>query len=393
MNISKSSEVLYHGHNPKGENFGNPATLPLFANAAFTMRSVDEIRKAYDEKFSYVRTNNPNREALAEVISCFEGSEKTLIFSSGMAAISTTMISLLNAGDHVICNTSIYGETSTVFNEIVPKLNVEVEYVDLKDLDAVKKAVKPNTKMIYTEVCSNPSVTMADVPSLADIAHDNGAYLMVDNTFTTPVSIQPISKGADIVINSLTKFMNGHSNAICGSISSRKEIIDVIDHLRKYLGTSGDPFDSWIVFNNLQTAHLRIKKHTSNAAKLAAALEKNPHVLKVNHPSLESFPQHELAMKLFNSKEEITGILSFEMPGDQEKIDKFMRKLEFVHYMPSLGGVHTTLMHPYTHFGSSVSEEALKGMGITPGLMRVSVGIEDIDDLIAEFNQALKVFD
>lgn len=393
MSISKNTEVLYQGRNPKGENFGNPAAMPLFANAAFTMRNVEEVHHAYAEKFTYVRTNNPNREALAEAISTYEGSERTLIFSSGIAAISSTMIALLNSGDHIICNTSIYGETCTVFNEIVPKLNVNVEFVDLRDLEAVKKAMRPNTKMIYTEVCSNPSLTMADIPALAEIAHSGNAYLMVDNTFTTPVSIQPISKGADIVINSLTKFMNGHSNAICGSISACEEIIEVIEHLRKYLGTSGDPFDSWLVFNNLQTAHLRIKTHTSNAAKLAAALEKNPHVIKVNHPSLESFPQHDLATKLFNSNEEMTGILSFEMPNDQKKIDLFMRKLKFVHYMPSLGGVHTTLMHPYTHFGTAVSEEALKGMGITPGLMRVSVGIEDINDLIEEFNQALTVFD
>lgn len=393
MSISKSTEVLYCGHSPKGETYGNPATMPLFANAAFTMRNLDEIKFAYDKKYSYVRTNNPNRESLAEVLTAYEGSERTLIFSSGMGAISTTMISLLNAGDHVIVNTSVYGETSTVFNEIVPKLGVTVEYVDLRNLDTVKSAVKPNTKMIYTEVCSNPSLTMADLPALAEIAHANGAYLMVDNTFTTPVSIQPISKGADIVINSLTKFMNGHSSAIAGSISARAEIIETIEHLRKYVGTSGDPFDSWLIFNNVQTAHLRIKKITSNAAKLAAALEKNPHVLKVNHPSLESFPQHDLAMKLFDSKEEMTGIVSFEMPGDPEKIDQFMRNLKFVHYMPSLGGLHTTLMYPYTHFGASFSDEALAGMGITPGLMRISVGIEDADDLIEEFTQALKAFD
>ena len=389
---SRASEILYRGKSAKGQDYNNPASFPLFTNTSFTMSSLAEVREAYRSKFTYVRTNNPNREALADMVSYIENGEKSLIFSSGMGAITTTLMTVLQPGDHIICNSYIYGETFDVMTKLMRKFGVESDLVSFDDLDNVRAAVKPNTKLIYSEVCANPTMNVADVPALAQIAHRNGAYLMIDNTFTTAVAIRPLDFGADIVINSMTKFMNGHSNAIAGSITASAQIIDAIHPIRMLCGTPGDPYAAWTISNNLQTVDLRVKKQMANAAKLAAALEQNPYVSKVNHPSLESFPQHELALKLFASNETMTGMMSFVVPEDMEKIDQFMESLHFARYATTLGGIHTTLNHPVTSSHSHMPDADRRKMGITPGMFRLSVGIEEPEDLIKDFYQALEVF-
>ena len=389
---SMASEILYRGKSAKGQTFNYPTAFPLFTAACYTMHDLDEVDEAYRSKFTYVRTNNPNREALADMVSYLENGEKSLIFSSGMGAITTTLMTILKPGDHIICNSYIYGETFDVMTKLMAKFGVESDLVSFDDLTNVRKAVKPNTKLIYSEVLANPTLNIADIPALAEIAHSNGAYLMIDNTFTTAISIRPLDQGADIVISSMTKFMNGHSNAIAGSITSTAEVIDAIHPVRMLCGTPGDPFAAWTVANNLQTIDLRLKKQMANAAKLAAALEANPYVTKVNHPSLESFPQHELAKKLFASNETMSGMMSFIVPEDREKINQFMQHLRFARYATTLGGIHTTLNHPVTSSHSHMPDAHRREMGITPGMFRLSVGIEDADDLIADFTQALGVF-
>ena len=390
--FSRASEILYKGKVAKGQDFNKPASFPLFSNTSFTMNNLKEVREAYASKFTYVRTNNPNRETLAEMISYLEAGEKSLIFSSGMGAITTTLMALLKPGDHIICNSFIYGETFDVMTKLLRKFGVESDLVSFDDTENVQNAMKPNTKLIYSEVLANPTMNVANIPALAEIAHANGAYLMIDNTFTTAVSIRPIEMGADIVINSMTKFMNGHSNAIAGSITASAEIIDAIHPVRMLCGTPGDPYAAWTVANNLQTVDLRVKKQMATAAKLAAALEKSPYVTKVNHPSLESFPQHKLATQLFESNETMTGMMSFIVPEDMEKIDQFMERLHLVHYATTLGSIHSNLNHPVTSSHSHMPDEDRRKMGITPGMFRLSVGIEDADDLIADFMQALEVF-
>lgn len=389
---SIASEILYKGKAAKGQDYNKPASFPLFSNTSFTMNSLAEVREAYKSKFTYVRTNNPNREALAEMVSYLENGEKSLIFSSGMGAITTTLMTILKPGDHIICNSYIYGETFDVMTKLMRKFGIESDLVSFDDMENVKKAVKPNTKLIYSEVLANPTLNIANIPALAEIAHANGAYVMIDNTFTTAISIRPLDKGADIVINSMTKFMNGHSNAIAGSVTASAEIIDAIHPVRMLCGTPGDPYAAWTVSNNLQTIDLRVRKQMASAAKLARALEANPYVSKVNHPSLESFPQHKLATELFASNDTMTGMMSFIVPEDMEKIDQFMERLHLLHYATTLGGIHSNLNHPVTSSHSHMPDEDRRKMGITPGMFRLSVGIEDADDLIADFNQALEVF-
>ncbi|AVQ22439.1 aminotransferase class I/II-fold pyridoxal phosphate-dependent enzyme [Fusobacterium nucleatum subsp. nucleatum ATCC 23726] len=389
---AEATELLYKGRKVKGMDFNKPEAFPLFTTTAFTMNSLTEVKKAYAEKYTYIRTCNPNRDALADMVTFLEAGEKSLIFSSGMGAITTTLMTILKPGDHVVCNRNIYGETFDVFTKLMPKFGISADLVDFDDIENCKKAIKAETKLIYSEVFANPTLNIADIPTLADIAHKNGALLMIDNTFSTPIAIKPIKFGADIVINSLTKFMNGHSDAIAGSITSTTEIIDAIHPVRMLCGTPGDPHAAHAMMKSFATMDLRLKKQMSNAAKLAAALEENKYVSKVNHPSLKSFSQHELALKLFTSNDTMSGMMSFIVPEDFEKIDKFMLRLNFAHYAMTLGGVRTTLVHPVTSSHSHMPDEARRAMGITPGLFRLSVGIEDVDDLIEDFNQALKVF-
>ncbi|MCI2061802.1 MAG: aminotransferase class I/II-fold pyridoxal phosphate-dependent enzyme [Eubacteriaceae bacterium] len=387
------SEMLYQGRVVKGMDFGKPEAMPLFTTAAFTMNSMTEVKNAYANGFTYVRTSNPNREALAQVVSFLEGGEKSLIFSSGMGAISTTLMTLVGPGDHIICNSNIYGETFDVMGKLLRKFGVETELVNFDDMDNVKNAVKPNTKVIYSEVCANPTLNMCDIPAAAKIAHDNGALLMIDNTFTTPIAIKPIQLGADVVINSLTKFMNGHSDSLGGSITSTAEIIDAIHPVRMLTGTPGDPNASYNMFKNFETMYLRVSREQASAAKLAKALEDHPHVSKVNHPSLVSFPQHELATKLFRSNEEMSGMMSFIVPEQEDRFDDFLSRLHFAHYAMTLGTMRTTLVHPCTSSHSHMPDADRRKMGITPGMFRLSTGIENVDDLIEDFYQALKAFD
>ena len=390
---SEASEVLYKGRKVRaGMDFNKPEVFPLFPTVSFTMNTLTEVKEAYASKYTYIRTCNPNRDVLAEVVTYLEHGEDSLIFSSGMAAISTTLFTIMKPGDHIICNRNIYGETFDVMGKLMNKFGVETDLVNFDDVQKVRDAVKPNTKLIYSEVCANPTMNIADIAALAEIAHGNGALLMIDNSFTTPIAIKPLDWGADIVISSLTKFMSGHWEAISGAITSSQKLGDEIHPIRMLCGSPGDPYAAFALMKSFQTMDLRLKKQMSNAAKLAKALEDNPYVSKVNHPSLESFPQHALALKQFSSKETMSGMMSFVVPEDEKKFDEFLSSLHFAHYAMTLGGLHTTLVHPCTSSHSHMPDADRRAMGITPGLFRLSVGIEEAEDLIADFTQALEVF-
>lgn len=393
-NYSEATNLLYQGRKIPDCDL-QPEGSALFLTSAFNLGNLDDVRHAYDTKgYTYIRTRNPNRKALADEISYLEHGEDSLIFSSGMGAITTTYFALLNPGDHFIANSNLYGETFDSITSLLSKMSIEIDFIDFRDLEAVKNAVKPNTKMIYTEVASNPTDVLADIDALADIAHSVGAWLMVDNTFTTPIAIKPLDHGADIVINSLTKFINGHGDALAGSITVKDmDLYWKIHTIRMLTGTSGEPFTAWQVLRGIQTLDLRVKKQQKNAAALARALASNPHVSRVNHPAAPDYDQKDVADKLFPSPDQSTGMLSFVMPEDQDKINAFMDRLTLAHYAPTLGGVRTTLSYPLLSSHMHVPQEELDKMGISYGMMRVSVGIEDADDLVADFMDALKVFD
>lgn len=388
---NRETELLYRGHHIPGK-MDEPETDALYLTSAFNVRDLDEMDFVYDGGgFAYNRTNNPNRTALADAMTYLEGGEDSIVCGCGMAAITTALMSLVKPGDHILSDMTLYGETIDFMKLVLNKFGVEVTFVDFTKLDQVEANIRPNTAVFYTETVSNPMMTVVDIRALAEISHRNGAKLVVDNTFTTSVMIRPLDLGADVVVNSLTKFYNGHSDCLAGSVTSTKAIIKGAYDLQVLLGTNCDAFTSWMVLRSIRTLDLRVKKQMENAAALAAALEKNPHIARVIHPSLISHPQHELAKEQFNG---YGAMLSIIMKNeDREKMNAFMRRLRLVRYAMTLGGFRTTMAHPVTSSHADLSEEERQKLGITFGLLRISVGMENVDDLIHDFNQALTVYD
>ncbi len=371
----------------------NPETAPIYLTTAFNVEDLDELYERYDERgFCYNRNRNPNRNALAELMTYTEGGDASAIFSSGMAAISTTIISLVKSGDHILSDQTLYGETIEIFTHILGKYNVEVDFVDFTDLNRIREAVKENTVLLYTETISNPMITVPDLSAIAEIAHSNHLYFVVDNTFMTSVGARPLKFGADVVVNSLTKFANGHSDAVCGAATGKQECIDQIYANQVLLGSTADAFSSWLVQRGMRTMQLRVEKQMYNAARLAEALSASPYVKKVYHPSLKSHPQHETAIRQFGSKDKCGGIISIVLEDDKTAMNQFMRKLNLAHYAMTLGGYRTTLSHPVSSSHYDVPEEDRLKMGITWGMLRISVGIENTEELIEDFMQALEVY-
>jgi len=367
----------------------NPETLPIFMTTAFNVEDLDDLEKRYEEKgFCYNRNRNPNRSCLIELMNYVEHGEDSICCSSGMAAISTAAISLTKAGDHIVSDKTLYGESIEIFTDILGKYGVETTFVDFTNLEEIKAAIRPNTKMLYTETVSNPMITVPDLKAVASLAHENGAYLVVDNTFMTAALCKPLDFGADIVVNSLTKFANGHSDAVCGALTGKKELVQKAYNLQVLLGSQSDPFSSWLVERGMRTMELRVKKQAENAAALAAALDKSEYVLKVYHASIESHPQHELAKKQF--KGYYGGMISIILPDDREKMNKFMRALSFAHYAMTLGGYRTSLAYPVLSSHSCMPKEEREKMGITDGMLRISCGIENTEDLVKDFENALE---
>ena len=393
------TELLYTRHyREDAVNLKKGESFPYYPCTAFTANTLSEIKEAYRQGYTYIRTNNPDRDVLAGMMTKLEApnlpDKDTLIFSSGMASISTTVGSLLKSGDHVICNKYIYGETFDVWGKMFDRFGVEHDFVDMDDIENVKKAIKPNTKLIYSEVCANPTMNVIDIPEMAKLAHEHGALLMMDNTFTTPISIRPLELGADIVISSMTKFLNGHSDAILGCMTASHDIIETVRPMRMLFGTPADPFPCWMMIRALETVFMRVEKQMKNAYELAQYFESDPHVVKVNHPALDSFKNREIAKKLWSNNEKVSGMMSIVLcTEDEEKIDAFMAKLQYVHYATTLGGLRTTLNHPVTSSHSHMPDADRRAIGITPGMFRVSVGTEDIEDLINDFKQAFAALD
>ena len=369
-----------------------PESMPIYMTTVFNVTDLDNSADLIEKGgFIYNRTSNPNRTALADIVTRLEGGEASLACSSGMAAISTALLATLSQGDHILSDRTLYSETFDLFNLLFKRYGVENTCIDITNLDEVRANLRPNTKVIYTESASNPTITVCDVDALAKIAHDHGALLFVDNTFITAYGFRPLEHGADVVINSLTKFGNGHCDALCGSITGSKEFIKNCTAHQWVLGCGADAVTSYMVQRGLRTMPLRMEKAYANAQALAAALEKDPHVAYVLHPSLASHPQHELASRLFSNG--YGAMLSFDVKnGTYENLNRFLHKLELVHYAASLGGLRTTVSVPRYSSHRRMDPALRAASGITDSLIRVSVGCEEIEDIIADFAQALTVF-
>ena len=321
----------------------------------------------------YSRTTNPTTMAMERKVASLENAEDACVISCGMAAVSLSLLTQLNAGDHVIANDDTFICTDSMFNDILPSKGIETTRVNITDLENIKKAMKPNTKVIYFEALSNPLLELADIPAIAEYAHAHGCKVIVDNTFVSPFIMRPLDWGADIVIHSATKYYVGHGDAICGVLAGKKADMDRIRYYNDNLGTHISPFDSWLALRGVRTLPLRLKKQSENAMAIAKWLEKRPEVEFVIYPGLESHPQHELAKKLFDG-DNFGGMVCFHLKGGYEEMSAFADATKIPPIATSLGDV-VTLIYPKKPYNN---------------LIRLSTGIEDVNDLIADFEQAFE---
>lgn len=390
MAVSWETDILYKGMKLKKEII-NPDTPPLYFATACEADDLNDYDFANNGgKYFYNRTSAPNRDMLADVITHMEKGGASLVTSSGMAAISTTLLSLLKSGDRVLCSSAVYGETIELLNEILPKFGITADYVDFMDVEKIKAAVRPETKLFYTEIISNPLINVVDIDAITALAKECGTLTVVDSTFTTPFAIRPLEHGVDVVVHSLTKFFGGHSDITAGSITASESLIQKINRGYLLFGGCLDANSAWLALRSIRTMQLRVRKQMENADKIAHALSEDSRVKYVNYPSLETHPQYSLAKKLL--PDGCGAMLSFRVEDDREKVNAFIRKLEMVKYLGTLGGFRTSLAHPATAFRNEFTSEQLKKMGMEEGLIRISAGIEDSADILEDIQNALSVF-
>jgi O-succinylhomoserine sulfhydrylase len=316
-----------------------------------------------------------------------EKAERCLAFSSGMAAIMAVGMGLLKAGDHVVCSRSVFGNTVLLFQNYFGKFGVETDFVDITNLSAWEAAIKPNTRFLFLETPSNPLIEIADIQSLATIAHKHGCLLIVDNVFCTPVLQKPITLGADIVVHSTTKYIDGQGRCVGGAVCASDEIIEKF--IYPYLRTGGatmSPFNAWVFLGGLETLAIRMKAHCDNAMQLAAWLEQQPGVVKVHYPGLASHAQHELAKR---QQQHFGGVVSFEVAGGKEQAWRIIDATQMLSITANLGDVKTTITHPATTTHGRLSPEARAAAGIKDGLVRISVGLENIIDIQNDLSRGL----
>lgn len=364
---------------------------PIYQTSTFKFESAEHGASLFAGKgkgYIYTRMANPTIEAMENAIAELEGGYKALGCASGMAATHTIFASLLSAGDHVVCSRAVYGPTNTILNTVMKKFGVESSFVDTTNAENVKSAMRSNTRIVFVESPGNPTLCISDITEISKITHKHNAKVVVDNTFMSPALQNPLKLGADIVMHSLTKFLNGHADVVGGIVVVNDEETYIL--FRKTLNQTGgviDPFNSFLVHRGLKTLALRMEKHSSNAQKIAEYLEKHPTIKNLRYPGLKSHPNYEIGLKQHSAP---GGLITFEVEGGIEAGKILMNSVQLCTLAVSLGGVETLIQHPasMTHF--SMGKEAREAAGITDGLVRLSVGIEDPDDLIADLDAALE---
>ena len=373
-----STRCIHAGQQP------DPSTgaiiTPIFQTSTYVQDALGE-HKGYE----YARTQNPTRAAVEANIAAIEGGKGALAFASGMAAIAA-VASFLASGDHVVVTDNTYGGTYRYFERILRKYGLEFTYVDTSNLDATAAAFKPTTKLLFVETPTNPVLALTDLAAAAELAHRHNAKLVVDNTFASPAVQRPIEFGADMVLHSTTKYLNGHSDSIGGVVVATADAD--LDWLQFYQNSAGailSPFDSWLVLRGTKTLAVRMTQHNANGVALAQFLAAHRKVQKVYFPGLPDHPQHELARRQMNG---FGGMLSFDL-GSLEAARRLLNQVKLMALAESLGGVETLISHPATMTHASVPIERRQAIGITDGLVRISAGIEDLDDLTEDLSQAL----
>ncbi|MEE9598687.1 MAG: PLP-dependent aspartate aminotransferase family protein [Acidiferrobacterales bacterium] len=354
---------------------------PIYETATYVLEEVGK-----DKGFDYTRSSNPTRQVLEENLAAIEGGKYAICFASGMSAVDSVM-KLLSAGDHVVSSDDVYGGVSRHFNRVLARYGLNFSYVNSSEPEAVRKAIRPETKMLWVETPTNPLLKVTDLVAMADIAKQHGLYLGVDSTFATPVFLRPLEHGVDIVMHSTTKYLSGHNQIIGGAlITNRQDIYDEMKFIQKTIGAVPSPFDCWLTLLGLKTLHLRMQRHAISAQRVAEYLEDHPKVSKVTYPGLASHPQHEIAKSQMSG---FSGMISFELKGGIPAGKAVMNNVKLCGLAESLGAVETMITHPATMTHVDVPPEERHARGLTDGLVRLSVGIEDVEDIVADLEQAL----
>ncbi|HWQ71594.1 MAG TPA: aminotransferase class I/II-fold pyridoxal phosphate-dependent enzyme [Desulfitobacteriaceae bacterium] len=367
-----------------------PETLPVYLTSAYALEDVsalDEIQANKADGYLYSREAAPNADAVAEIIADADKGEQALVFASGMAAITTTVLAFVQTGDHIIAASVLYGGVYNFLANELARFGVEVSFVDMIN-ENITPHIKPNTKLVYTETISNPLMAVPDIGRISETAHAHGLLVLLDNTFATPVIAKPLLLGADIVLYSATKYLGGHSDLVAGAVVAGRELISQIKRLQILYGCILSPHDCWLLARSLRTLGLRMKKHSENALAVAQFLEAHPKIEKVFYPGLVSSPSYERAQRQF-SQGYSGGMLSVNLKGGEKAALALVKALAMIPFVPSLAGTSTTVSYPVKTSHRLYSQEERKKLGITDGLLRFSVGLEDSGDIIKEIGTAL----
>jgi cystathionine gamma-lyase/cystathionine beta-lyase len=363
-----------------------PATgaivAPIYQTSTFVFEDIGKT-KGYD----YSRTANPTRKALEDTIATLEGGKAGFAFATGMAA-ETTVMHLLKQGDHVISQEDLYGGTYRLFENVMKNFGIEFTFVRMGDKYEIEAAIRPNTRMIWIETISNPLLNIVDIGMVADIAKRHGLLTVADNTLPSPYLLRPIEHGIDLVVHSTTKYINGHCDVVGGAVvTATDELGERVQFLLNAMGTCASPFDCWLVLRGIKTLPVRMERHNKNATAIAAFLEKHPRVKRVFYPGLKSHPHHKLAQKQMKG---YSGMVSFEIVGGAKAVKSFLRRVKVFSLAESLGGVDSLAEHPATMSHAAMPEKFRKKVGINDNLIRLSIGLDNVDDLIEDLEQALR---
>ena len=357
-------------------------SVPIYQTSTFVFEDVGKT-KGYD----YSRTANPTRKVLEDTIARLEGGKAGFAFATGMAA-ETTVIHLLKAGDHVICGDDVYGGTYRLFQNVMRDFGLEFTFLRMDSRERIEGAIKPNTRMLWLETPSNPLLNIIDIEMVVDVAKKHNLLTAIDNTFATPCFLRPIDYGIDIVVHSTTKYLNGHCDVVGGAVvTTTDELTQKVQFLLNAMGTCASPFDCWLVLRGIETLPVRMKQHEENATAVANYLKGHPAVKRVFYPGLDSHPGYEIAKRQMKG---FGGIVSLELNSGAEAVTNFLRRIKVFSLAESLGGVASLAEHPATMTHVSMPKEHREEAGITDNLIRLSVGLENIDDLIEDLSQALE---
>lgn len=375
-----ATTAIHSGQEP--DELTGAVAPPIYPTSTYVQQDLGK-NKGYE----YARVSNPTRTRMEQNMAALEGGTSAHVFASGMAAVTALTQCFLKQGDHLLCGHDTYGGVPRFFNQVVANYGVEFSYVDTSDPDAVKKAMRWNTRIVWMETPTNPLMVLSDIREIAKIAHAGGAELAVDNTFMSPYFQKPLALGADMVMHSTTKFLNGHSDGLGGVIvATTPSQAEKLAFMQKASGGILSPFECWLVLRGVKTLAVRMKKHDENGRLVAAYLQKHPKIKKVLYPGLKDHPQYDLARRQMSG---FGSMITFEM-GSLARARKMLRKVRVCAFGESLGGVETLINHPATMTHAALGEAGRKKIGLTDGMVRISVGIEDVEDIIGDLDQALE---